>query len=115
MFENNIETKVKQFHSRPERHFSPITFFEFYNPSSLDIQIDPEINYDEFKSIYLDTVSELSVKNCKNYFPDLTVHLRRKDKLVDNPDECQSHIDEIDELDNLTMSHVDNFIKKIKT
>lgn len=90
---------------RPAKHYSPHSFFMEH--------IQTPFSFEEFKQIYMEVCSQMFVKNLDcNLTPDLTVHLRRKDKIVDTPDCCQISFEEKELLEKKTKKSIDNFISK---
>jgi hypothetical protein len=92
--------------------YSPILFH--------DIFLSEEINIDEFLSIFFNTIKEFSPtkelldKTFGIEIPDLSIHLRREDKIRDSKDGGSINPDELDNLENITINFIRNFLSENK-
>lgn len=88
--------------------FSPLTFYNRF--------IDKKLNFDYFINEFFSVMSEFTPTKILEEltdnieFPDVSIHLRRKDKIRIDNDDHSTNYKELDNLNNMTIRLVESII-----
>jgi hypothetical protein len=91
-----------------------------YNPRSFfqKFLADKDITFEQFQSVYYELFNQFRpTEKLLNIVsgierPDIAIHLRRTDKVCNNPDEVQINRNNLDDLDTITINTVNKLITK---
>jgi hypothetical protein len=116
-FVDNYDSKLLNFNNYLGGCSNLNDFNKKYCTTLVNFGHQNNISQELFNSTFLEVCNNITFKNLDiNMFPENTIgiHLRRTDKISNNPDEGMIHTSELDDLDNKTYKLIDRLSLKYK-